>query len=424
MPCNAAHNVLVWIGINIGNLMTDKAVKTLYDRPSDMEPLLPCEGDEESSALALALIRGAERLRSPLHPITRAAVADLVRSMSSYYSNLIEGHRTRPRDIDAALRRDFSTDAGQRSLQLQHLAHMEVQAEMESRLREMPAGNICSAEFLCWLHEEFYRRLPEHFLKLQDESAKAHVLEPGRLRQSEVSVGRHMAPSSKKLEQFLKRFADFYGPLVKTDPGSLIAAAAAHHRLAWIHPFLDGNGRVARLFTHAWFIKAHVDSDGLWTISRGLARRKADYQSALANADERRMNDYDGRGYLSQRYLGEFTCFFLSVAADQVEFMHELLGLDGMLNRISGYGERRESSKELPRGSAAVLRELFLRGEIARGEVARIIGASPRTAQKVIRELLAKHLVASGSPKGPLRLAFPSDAAGHYFPNLYPAGAD
>jgi hypothetical protein len=56
--------------------------------------------------------------------------------------------------------------------------------------------------------------------------------------------------------------------------------------------------------------------------------------------------------------------------------------------------------------------------------VARIIGASPRTAQKVTGELLSQRLVTSGSPKGPLRLGFPADAAGHYFPNLYPAGGD
>jgi len=95
-----------------------------------------------------------------------------------------------------------------------------------------------------------------------------------------------------------------------------------------------------------------------------------------------------------------------------------------MLNRIVGYGERRESAKELPGGSALVLREIFLRGEIARGEVSRIIAASPRTAQKVIGELLVRQLITSGSPKGQLRLGFPSDAAGHYFPNLYPAGVD
>src|SRR5258707_555046 len=131
--------------------MTRKAgSKALYDHPSDMEPLLAGEGDGKLSGLALALIRGAERLRAALHPITRNLVRELVRSMNSYYSNLIEGHRTRPRDIDAALRKDFSADPAQRSLQIQHLAHIEVQAEMEARLPGMAAGEVCSAEFLCW----------------------------------------------------------------------------------------------------------------------------------------------------------------------------------------------------------------------------------------------------------------------------------
>jgi Fic family protein len=396
----------------------------LYDHPSDMEPLLVGDSGVKAPALALALIRGAERLCAPLHPITRARVADLVRSMNSLYSNLIEGHRTRPRDIDAALRRDFSTTPAQRSLQIQHLAHMEVQAEMETRLNGMPAHEICSVEFLCWLHEGFYRRLPEEFRRLEDEEARAREIQPGKLRESEVSVGRHMAPASKQLRQFLERFADFYGPLVTTRPDSLVAAACAHHRLTWIHPFLDGNGRVARLFSLAWFVKAGIDSNGLWTIARGLARRKADYQAALANADAKRVNDWDGRGYLSQRYLGEFCEFFLGAAVDQVEFMQELLALDAMLNRIAGYAERRESAGELRSGSALVLRESFLRGEIARGDVPRIVGASPRTGQKVTAQLLSQRLVSSSSPKGPLRPCFPSDAAEYYFPNLYPASAD
>src|ERR1035441_478682 len=169
-----------------------------------MEPLLAAEGDSKSPALALALIRGAERLRTSLHPTTKL-VADLVCSMNSYYSNLIEGHRTRPRDIDAAIRKDFSADSAQRSLQIQHVAHMEVQAEMEAKLPAMPAGDICSTEFLCWLHEGFYRRLPEKFRKGGDEKGTAHEVQPGALRQGEVSVGRHMAPSSKKLREFLKR---------------------------------------------------------------------------------------------------------------------------------------------------------------------------------------------------------------------------
>src|ERR1041385_8802121 len=211
-------------------MTTKSASKTLYDHPSNMEPLLPVSDERPCAELALALIRGAERLRGTLHPITCESVAGLVRSMNSYYSNLIEGHRTRPRDIDAALRKDFSSNPAQRALQVQHLAHVEVQAEMEARLRTMPAADVCSTDFLCWLHAEFYRRLPAEFRTVEDQNGKAHEVEPGKIRDSEVSVGRHLAPASKKLGPFLARFAEFYGPRVTTEPVRLLAAArSAEH---------------------------------------------------------------------------------------------------------------------------------------------------------------------------------------------------
>jgi Fic family protein len=387
-----------------------------------MEPLLPEDDAGALASLALELIRKAERLRDCLHPTTRGAVAELVRSMNSYYSNLIEGHRTTPRDIEAALRRDFSTKPKERALQMQHLAHIEVQEEMERQLRKAGGGEICSAEFLCWIHGEFYQRLPQSLCRSEGADGKALPVVPGQLREAEVSVGAHLAPASGKLADFLKRFAEFYGPLVGKTPPSQVAAAAAHHRLTWIHPFLDGNGRVARLFTQAWFGQSEIDGNGLWTLSRGLARRQRDYRAALAGADEKRLNDFDGRGYLSQRRLREFCEFFLRTAIDQVEFMRELLGLDAMPNRIAAYAGRKEGTGELAPGAAVVLREIFFRGEIARGEVARLMNASARTGQKLTGDLLAKGLVKSNSPKGALRLGFPPEAAAWYFPDLYPAG--
>lgn len=398
-------------------------MKQLFDNPADMEPLMP-DSVSSLSELSLHLIRKAERLGGFLHPITRQTVAGLVCSMNSYYSNLIEGHRTRPRDIDDAVAKNFSANPSQRSLQIMHVAHMEAQLEMEGRLSGMKPSDVCAPEFLRWLHEIIYRRLPSEFCKSLDENAISQPIVPGALRQVEVSVGRHLAPTSRMLDGFLRRFSKFYGPQVARGTESLVVAAAAHHRLAWIHPFLDGNGRVARLFTHAWFVKAGISSDGLWTISRGLARYQPEYRAALANADQKRVNDFDGRGYLSQRFLHEFCHFFLTTAIDQVEFMLGLLDLDRMQARILGYAERKELAKELPAWAGLVLRECFQRGEIGRGEVSRIIAASPRTGQKVTGELLAQRLLTSPSPKGPLRLGLPAEAAGHYFPNLYPAGAD
>jgi Fic family protein len=79
----------------------------------------------------------------------------------------------------------------------------------------------------------------------------------------------------------------------------------------WIHPFLDGNGRVTRLYTDACFHKLPLSGYGLWNISRGLARRRDDYMSALTQGDAPRRNDLDGRGNLSNEGLVKFCDFFL-----------------------------------------------------------------------------------------------------------------
>src|SRR5208283_3467372 len=253
-----------------------------------------------------------------------ASLADLVRAMNCYYSNLIEGHDTHPVDIERALKNDYSKDARKRDLQLEAKAHITVQKWIDGGGLK---GRALTRDGICEVHRRFYELLPEDLLWVEDPETKERVrVVPGELRRKDVKVGAHIAVSPGAVPRFLERFEEVYDRLGKTD--SILGTAAAHHRLVWIHPFLDGNGRVARLFTQAWFVKAGIDSDGLWTISRGLARRKADYQAALANADAKRVNDYDGRGYLSQRYLGEFCEFFLGIAVDQLEFMQELLALD------------------------------------------------------------------------------------------------
>src|SRR6185312_14414808 len=87
----------------------------------------------------------AATLGRALHPRTAANLADLVRIMNTYYSNLIEGHDTRPRDIERALAGELDRDEARRSLQLEAAAHVRVQAEIdrmvaESRLPE-PASS-------------------------------------------------------------------------------------------------------------------------------------------------------------------------------------------------------------------------------------------------------------------------------------------
>src|SRR6202795_3885386 len=86
----------------------------------------PARLEEPSAAITDAvaeLSAASATLGKALHPLTAANLADLVRVMNTYYSNLIEGHNTRPRDIERALAGELDKDEGRRSLQLEAAHH-------------------------------------------------------------------------------------------------------------------------------------------------------------------------------------------------------------------------------------------------------------------------------------------------------------
>jgi Fic family protein len=397
----------------------------MYDSASQMEPMFPSKGAEQLADLAVDLVRNSAALGSQFRSYTQEALVSLLRQMNSYYSNLIERHHTRPIDIEKAMRQEYLDEPAKRALQLESKAHIEVQQLIEDRLNEFPELNICSTEFLTWVHRAFYERMPQEFRWVSDQEGKEkHEIVPGELRKREVSVGRHIPPTATALEDFLARFSAVYEPEELSQVKRIIAAAASHHRLAWIHPFLDGNGRVTRLFTHAYLIRAGVDGHRLWMVSRGFARRRDDYLAALSGADSPRLSDLDGRGNLSDSGLMKFCEFFLKTALDQVAFMGGLLELDGLEARMIAYVERQATLGELDPAAAFLLRDVLLRGEIARGEAARITGKPERTARRIVAALLEKNLLTSETPKGALRIAFPAKAAGYYFPRLYPEGVE
>jgi Fic family protein len=387
-----------------------------------MEPLLPASARERLQALTCEILHLTGQLSAQIPaPLTRHAIAQLVREMNSYYSNLIEGHKTLPRDIERALQADYSTAPAQRANQHLSRAHIETETLMNDRLRAEPELNIHSEAFLCWLHLEFYSRLPDDLHFSEISSGQRYRIEPGKLRSFEVQVGRHHPPQHTALSAFLKRFEQFYShkSILATD--QLTALAAAHHRLAWIHPFGDGNGRVARLYSHAWLIRCGADSLGLWTLSRGLARQRQEYYQQLQQADGPRWNDLDGRGNLSDRALGEFCVFFLTAIKDQAAFMTGLLQLDRLSTRMERYLQlealhlESRSAERLGR----LLKAALVEGQIERGRVRQIINTSDTTAREIIRTALKEGLLASPTPKGPLSIVFNSKTLESYFPQLY-----
>jgi Fic family protein len=260
--------------------------------------------------------------------------------------------------------------------------------------------------------------LPEDLLWVEDPATKERLrVVPGELRRRDVRVGTHVAISPGALPRFLERFEQVYGNVGKTE--SIISTAAVHHRLLWIHPFMDGNGRVARLMSHAMMLDM-LDSGAVWSVARGLARRVGDYKALLANCDQTRRNDLDGRGTLSEEALAEFTQFFLKVCIDQVDFMEGLVQPDRLRARILVWAEEEIRLGQLPPKSGNILEAVLYRGELPRGDADAVVGTGERQARRIVSALLDKEVLASASPRAPLRLAFPAILASRWMPGLFP----
>jgi Fic family protein len=383
-----------------------------------MEPLLIRESSPRRGALndlAVELATRSVGFRRSLPQGVLTALADLVRAMNCYYSNLIEGHDTHPVDIERALRGDYSADAQKRNLQLEAKAHITVQRWIdEGGLR----GRAITAEALCETHRRFCELLPDQLLWVTepDTGERLRVI-PGQLRTRHVKVGAHVPVSPGALPRFLKRFETAYSGLGKTD--AILATAGAHHRLLWIHPFLDGNGRVARLMSHAMLLET-LDTGGIWSIARGMARNVAAYKSRLAKCDLPRRNDLDGRGSLSEEALAEFTRFFLTTCIDQIEFMEGLVEPNRLRTRILMWAEQEARIGELPPKAGVILEAVLFRGELPRGDAAALLGATPRHARRIVSALIERGVLTSAGLRDPLHLAFPATLASRWMPGLFP----
>jgi len=386
-----------------------------------MEPLLIGDASPHRTALtdlALELAQKSAGFRRSLPESLLSSLAALVRSMNCYYSNLIEGHDTHPIDIERALKDDYSKDAKKRDLQLEAKAHITVQKWIDSGGLK---GRALTADSIRETHRRFCEQLPEDLLWIQDPATKERIkVIPGELRDRDVAVGNHVPISPPAVPRFLKRFEEAYGKLGRTE--TILAAAAAHHRLVWIHPFLDGSGRVARLMSHAMLLEA-LGTGAVWSIARGLARNVDAYKAHLAACDLTRRNDLDGRGHLSEETLTEFTQFFLTTCIDQVTFMEGLMQPDQLRTRILLWVEEEIRLDHLLSKSGAILEAVLYRGELPRADAANIVGTGERQARRVVSALIDHGILTSGSTRAPLRLAFPATLASHWMPGLFPERA-
>jgi Fic family protein len=397
------------------------ASNTLNDRGetvSGMEPTTISESSKHRAVLSdkvLQLTQRAAAFRSRLPEGLIEPLSSLVREMNCYYSNLIEGHNTHPIDIQRALFGEQSRDPKKRDLQQEAVAHIAVQRWIDEGGL---GGKAATASNVLAIHHRFYDALPDtlKWVENSDTGEREPVI-PGETRKKHVEVGRLVPVSPGAVARHLTHWERSYAPLGSFE--TVLNTAAAHHRLLWVHPFLDGNGRVARLISYA-MLRTALDTCGLWSVARGLARNADKYKSHLAACDAQRRNDLDGRGNLSEETLVDFTHYFLDVCLDQIDFMEGLMRPKDLRSRIMAWADDEIRLKRLHEKAKLVLDHILFNGNLERKDLPGIVGLDDRQARRIAQPMVEIGLIRSVSTRAPYHLAFPAELAPRLMPGLYP----
>jgi len=392
---------------------------SLITSKSWLDPILPDALPPSIIALADALPRKTQFLAGRLPPETAARLRRLLQITNTYYSNLIEGQYTEPADMQKAQAAPVKDRKRLKSLAVDQMA---VQALFERTLSQrgpFPWSAMFAPELISTAHDRLFRGASDAERTLSDGS----VMQPGALRSitgQNVVVGNHDAPHASTVDGMLRHLQAGFGR--QTDPRrQLVSSLAYHHRLAWVHPFADGNGRVARLITHLQLVQLGLEPT-LWSLSRGLARQHQDYYSALTMADRPREGDLDGRGQLSQRRYFEFIELMLQVCHDQVDYMTAAVDPSKLRERV--IRAFRFNEKLLQQGirpeSAPAIIALITQGSLPRNEIKTFTGLTPRPAIDELSRLIKVGLVESRTPKSRIVTpGLPAWFAQDIFPDLH-----
>ena len=389
---------------------------------NELTPFLPAETNPKRQTLLTKLDELHVAMRSMsanVHPLILEEIKAGVGFVNNYYSNLIESEGTHPADIEKAMKSAYSNNPERELKQRTALAYQEAQHLI------MTAQNpVFDLEFIKNIHQAFYSSkalLSEQLIVIGINGQPIPII-PGETRTHAVEVARHLAPDFADIPRLMRDFEHNYAFHAKEIGAiKLMKAFAAHHRFMFIHPFLDGNGRIGRLLTDAMLKAIAPEAYGLWSLSRGLARQASAYKAALGRADQIRQGDTDGRGQRTEQGLVEFIELMTDIAMDQVNFMSSKFAMNKLLTRIEGYTHYTDDP--ISPEYLKLVPHLLIKGSMKKGEVHYLMGCTERHARDILKRLKNRGVIKDleDSVRSPFTLHFDSDMLSFLFPSLVPA---
>lgn len=149
---------------------------------------------------------------------------------------------------------------------------------------------------------------------------------PGALRSINVVIlgSNHLPPENIKVQEYFDELLNFINMLV-SNQYHLLVMAIAHHRMAWIHPFDNGNGMMVRMLTYALLIKQgfQVKTGRILNPTAMFCMDSDKYYSMLSQAD-----------IGGEENILAWCSYVLEGLKSEIEKIDQLLNLDFILEKI------------------------------------------------------------------------------------------
>jgi len=241
----------------------------------------------------------------------------LVASISEKIGEVNAAHLSK---LPAELRKENRIKTIHSSLEIEGntLTSDQITAIFENKRVIGPTKDILEAQNAILVYEHLDKWNPYSFDSFCDAHRmlmKGLIEAPGKIRRQSVGIVKgfdiaHIAPQSEMLTPLMN---DLFGYLKNDDDLVLIKSCVFHYEVEFIHPFLDGNGRMGRLWQTLILKEAHPVFEFL-PIESVIKGRQEKYYEALGKSD------HSGESTL-------FIEFMLEVILDSLE---ELLGIQNI----------------------------------------------------------------------------------------------
>ena len=286
--------------------------------------------------------------------------------VSTHFSTQIEGNRLTLPEVKAALK--GAKFPGRERDETEVRNHFLAFAEME-KLSNLNAP----------LREQEIQQL--HSLVMMGKAKKSEYRsQQNVIRDSASGKIVYLPPEAPDVSNFMRELVDWVNAeLNKSELPVPIIAGLAHYQFATIHPYLDGNGRTARLLTTLILRRAGYGLEGIYSLDEHYAKNLRGYYEALTVGHH---NYYEGR---AEADITQFVAYFCQ-------------GMAEAFSKIRTATMKLETNSEVP--SIDVLRVLDPRqrrllvlfkkqGSATSAEMAKHLRMSPRTLVALCRQWVA-----------------------------------